>query len=450
MDDARTPTSSAWVDRFEAALAEPVASAATVGGDRLAALRRAGRTRFRDLGFPTRRVEAWKYTSLAELADTPHLPAPVGPDGDDGVSAPPVPPPVLGAIEGAAPAARLVLVNGRVDAALSSIGPLPDGVVAGSLAAALRDTPALVADRLGAAAAIDDGALIALNTAFFDDGVVVIVPPGVELAAPVELTLIGRAGEAPLAWHPRLILAVGAGSRVTVVEHHLGGGRYFSNLVTEVAVGAGARLGHYRVQAEAAAAAHVSTITARLERDAVYETLTLSGGARVARNEVRAVVAGTGAECRLYGAYLARGRQILDNTTVIDHAVPGTRSRQVFQGAIDDQARGVFQGKVVVRPDAQKTDGYQLNRALLLSERAEIDSKPELEIFADDVKCSHGATAGEIDDSQLFYLQSRGIGRDEARGLLTRAFLGEVIAEIEDERVRAALGDLVGAWMDRP
>jgi Fe-S cluster assembly protein SufD len=259
-----------------------------------------------------------------------------------------------------------------------------------------------------------------------------------------------RDGAPAPAFFPRHLIVCGANSRATVIETHIGpeGPTWFADAVTEISLGEGARLDHYRRQAEGIGAFNIGTGLVRLSKDATYDGFALATGADLSRWEVTAVLDGPGGDCRLNGAYLGRGSQQIDNTTLIDHAAPDCRSRQVFKGVLDDQARGVFQARIGVRRDAQRTDGHQLNKALLLSRGAEIDSKPELEIFADDVKCSHGATAGEIDKQALFYLRSRGIGEADARALLIEAFVRDAVAEIGHEGAREEFDHAIRDWLD--
>lgn len=403
-------------------------------------LRADGLDRFTRLGFPTPRTEAWKYTNLKDLTRLAFAPAadkmPVNVD----------------LLPTAMPAGRtsdrLVFVDGRLRPELSTLGSLPEGVVLDGLAG--RFTEDAVERHLGRVQAAEGGPLHALNTAFMADGLLLVVPAGVRLERPVEVVFVGVGADQPTAHHPRSLVLVGRGAEATLVEHHvgLGSGTYFANPVVEIVVEDGGRLHHYKAQAEGREAFHVSTVLARLGRDVSYDNFVLTMGGRLSRNEIRPVLAGSGTECRLSGAYMVAGTQHADTTTVIDHAVPHCTSREVYKGVIDNTARAVFQGKIVVRPDAQKTDGYQLNRALLLSGDAEIDSKPELEIYADDVKCSHGATAGELDDDQLFYLRTRGIDETAARNLLIEAFLLEAVEEVRDETVRTAFQSRVRDWLD--
>ncbi|HYD30673.1 MAG TPA: Fe-S cluster assembly protein SufD [Azospirillaceae bacterium] len=409
----------------------------------LAERRRAGLERFRDTGFPSVKAEAWKYTNLRPLESLSFdLAAPSPPTvGIDRL------PTVMPAGESAY---RLVFVDGAPRPDLGLTSGLPVGVVLMSLGEALEKEPALLEEYLGRVAPVEDGKpLAALNTAFLADGAVLRLPKGVVLDKPVELLFLATGADRPLVWHPRLLIVAETLSEATIVEHHvgLGGGTYFANSVTEVVARGGARLRHYKLQREGAGAFHVATVAARLERDVDYSSFVLAMGAKLARHEACVTLDGPGINAHVSAGYLVRDSQHCDITTVIDHAQPHGSSRQVCKGVLDDTARAVFQGKIVVRPGAQKTDGYQINRALLLSEKAEVDTKPELEIYADDVKCSHGATAGELDDDALFYLRARGIDRDTARGLLIGAFLGEALEEVGVEVVRNAFAAQVEGWL---
>lgn len=415
-------------------------------------LRAQGRDRFATLGFPTVKNESWRYTNLRALDKLAFKPAGAVEGGVSFDRLPTV------RAEGAS-GPRLVFVDGRLRTELSSTTGLPEGVTLTGLADALARQPDFLAEHLGRAAAPDDEALVALNTAFFADGPLLRIPRGVSVEDPIELVFVSSGSDttsntdsntAATSFHPRGLIVAEAGSRAVVVEHHVGLGSCvtLANHVTEVFVGEGATLHHYKLQRESADAFHLSHTAARVASHGVYDNFILTTGARLSRNEVRSLLAGECADTHVSGAYMVRGSQHVDTTTLIDHAVPRCTSREVYKGAIDDTARAVFQGKIIVRPGAQKTDGYQQNRALLLSETAEIDAKPELEIHADDVKCSHGATAGELDDEQLFYLRARGIDKDAARGLLIGAFLTEALDEIAEDGVRDAFRDAVASWQD--
>ncbi|MFP5515263.1 MAG: Fe-S cluster assembly protein SufD [Alphaproteobacteria bacterium] len=405
-------------------------------------LRAAGRERFAAVGLPTIRNESWRYTNLRDLAKVSFQPAApaaavidllptVRPEGQDGP--------------------RLVFVDGCFRADLSSVEDLPPGVELLSIAAALNSHGDLLADHIGRLAAADDRPLVALNSAYLADGAVLHVPAGVQVERPVELVFVSVGTDSQAtSCHPRTLLIAEAGSKAVVVEHHVGrgAGTTLSNHVTEVFVGEGATLHHYKSQREGGGAIHLSHIAATVATGGCYDNFILTTGAKLSRNEVVSRLDGTEARTHVSGGYMVRGTQHADTTTVIVHAQPNGTSREVYKGVIDDTARAVFQGKITVCPDAQKTDGYQLNRALLLSDGAEIDSKPELEIHADDVKCSHGCTAGELDDDALFYLRARGIDRDTAQGLLIGAFLSESLEEIAEESIRDAFQGIVAGWLE--
>jgi len=359
---------------------------------------------------------------------------------------------------------RVIFVNGRLSQCLALLGDEPEGVELGGMADALRQDPDALAAELsrngngnGTAApthAHDGQPLFALNTAMMRDGLVLRVKRNTSVALPIEVVHVGAPGNEPVAFHPRNLIVLEPGASATVVEHYVGlgtggldAGAYFANAATEIRLAEGARLHHYKIQEEGPDAVHIATTHAELARDALYDGFILTKGARLSRNEVSVRLAGEGAECHLNGAYMVRGEQHCDITTTIDHLAPRTSSREVFKGVIDDKARAVFQGRITVHPDAQQSNGHQLSKALLLSDRAEIDAKPELEIFADDVKCSHGATVGDLDRDALFYLRARGIPEAAARDILIEAFLAETINNIAAEGLCPALMSSVGHWL---
>lgn len=429
--DAAPTAVTPYRERFDAIRGRlPGADRAVLDGRRAD-----GMAVFEAHGFPSRRVEAWKYTDLRRLAKLAPAPAPVA----DGAGAADLGT-LLAAVETDADvgdAHVMVFVNGRLRSDLSRLGDLPPGASLTSLAGILTDAGAS-ADQWARVLPGDDRPFFGLNTALAEDGAALILAPDTVVDRPVHLVFVTDHGGAAIAVHPRVFVVAGANSRATVIESHHGldGAPYFVNMGGEVAVGPGARVGHYRLQRDGDGGTHIANLAVRLDRDAHYDSFTLTLGGDLTRNETVAELAGRGGELRVSGAYLAGGTTCVDNTTLINHAEPDCRSREVFKGVLDDKARGVFQGKIIVQRKAQRTDGYQLNRALLLSKGAEIDAKPELEIYADDVKCSHGATAGEIDHDALFYLRARGIDRDTARALLVEAFIVEAIEEIGEDAVR--------------
>ncbi len=407
----------------------------------LADRRQAGLSLFADLGLPTQRAESWRYTSLRALEREiltfdPRVEHMEGPIIDS-------PPSLLPGDEGVH---RLVFVNGRFHPALSTLEALPEGALLETFAAALERDGSLIESQLGELA--DGCALTALNTALMTDGVVLSLQPGVVLHTPIEIIHLGGVQE-KLSYHPRNLFLLAPGAKATVVEHHrgLGPATTLCNSVTEARLAEGALLRHYKLQNEGAGAFHLSSATASVAKDASYDAFTLSIGARLSRNEVRVELVGEGGSCHVNGAYLMRGRQHCDNTTEINHRVPNTSCREVFKGVIDDSARAVFQGRIVVHPGAQGTNGHQLSKALLLSDKAEIDQKPELEILADDVLCSHGATAGDLDHDALFYLRSRGIPAERAQSILIESFLSEAVSAIAAEGLCPALMTSIGHWL---
>jgi Fe-S cluster assembly protein SufD len=392
--------------------------------------------RVRQLGLPTVRNERWKYTNLNSLAAVAFEPA--GAESSSG--SPGRLPSIIGGC-------RVVFVNGLYRADLSAAS-LPRGVTLTSLAKLLREDP----DRARALFGEHDGgadSLGGLNLAFARDGYVIESAAGADIETPVELLHLTTPGAATLAYHTRNAIIAEAGSSATVIETFLHDAAtvYWSQPVTEVRVGPGATLRHYKDQNEGSGAFHTAATDVCVSENGRYENFVLTTGAALSRNEIAVILDGRGASCRLDSGYLARGRQHADNTTAIIHAKPQTTSAEVYKGVLDDQARAVFQGRIVVEKDAQKADGHQLNKTILLSDRAEIDTKPELEIFADDVKCSHGAAAGELDEDALFYLRARGIGQADARRMLVEAFVGETLENISNVAVRAAFERRISGWM---
>ena len=422
----------------------PAAGAAGLPGW-LGPARAGAAERFAAQGLPDRRVEDWRYTNLSHLAglELDWTPAPAD------VAKESLPALVFGRDADC----RLVLVNGQVKPALSTVPVLPEGTLLISLADALAAGHPGVADLLKRRVATDCGPLKALNDSWLEDGYVLIVPDGVTVGMPIEILSVGTGGALPPAYQPRNLILAGAGSRVTVVEHHVGLciGGYFANLVTDVAAGPDAIVRHCKVQDESREAIHVALLNAALDRGAMFDSFCFTLGGRVSRNELRVSLDGPGANCRLNGAYLVGGHQHCDHTTAVDHAAPETHSDQLYKGVLDGRARGVFQGKVTVRQDAQKVEGHQMSRALLLSETAEVNTKPELFIHADDVQCSHGATAGDLDAGALFYLRSRGVPEAQARQLLVEAFLNEAIDAVALAGMRLPVERNVARWMaERP
>ncbi len=405
-------------------------------------LRERGAAAFAAGGLPSRKSEAWKYTDLRALERIEFVPSSLHAGGS--------PVDLVPTLFGAdAIAARLVFVDGRFRGDLSLLDRLPAGVVLEDLATALCERPAVVQAGLKRINELAEQPLLALNTAWIDAGFILKVPRGVVVEAPIEIVTLGGGADVPVASHPRGLIEIEEGAAASLVEHAAAGGdcACLTNSLLDISIGAGGSLRHYRVQADGPEAIDVATVRAAVGADAGYEVFSLATGARLSRLDARVTLDGRGAHCGLSGAFLMRDRQHCDHTTVIEHRVPGTSCREVFKGVLDEQARGVFQGRIVVHRDAQKTDGHQSCKTLLLSDAAEIDAKPELEIYADDVKCSHGATAGQLNDEALFYLRSRGIDEGTARRLLIEAFVADALEEVSWLPMRALLGQRIEAWM---
>jgi len=395
----------------------------------LNALRADAAAHFAARGFPTRRVEQWKYTDLAPVAQaafaepltsvggTVRLPAPLAPH-------------------------RAVFVDGRFRPDLSSL----DGraFAARGLAQHLAEAEPWI----GALAKPESEPLAALNTMLFEDGLLLDIPAGVD-GGLLELVSVAVDPGRPFAFHPRHLIRLGAGASLTLVETATGGGTCLHNPVFEIEVAEGATLTHGRMLQEAATVFHLSTIYARIAAGATYDNFTVAAGPRLTRNEIHAALTGPRAACHMNGAQMAGEGQHVDTTTSLAHAAPDCASRQTYKTVLTGRARGVFQGKIHVHQVAQRTDGYQMNQALLLSEDAEIDSKPQLEIYADDVKCSHGATVGALDADSLFYLRSRGIPERQAKAMLVEAFLHEAVETVTDETLKGALTRALDAWWAR-
>lgn len=423
-----------YVAQFEAFAGNGAAAAPAWLRD----LRAAGIAHFRALGFPTTRQEEWRFTSVQPIAETAFLPG--------GGDLAPRHAPKRGRFGAAA---RLVFVNGHYVAALSSPTGLPPGVRAENLAAAVRGPDAgLVERHLARQATPAATPFTALNTAFLHDGALVHVERGVDLDAPLELVFVSIAPQ-PSVSHPRCLIVVEEGARAAVVESYGGSGAAsWTNAVTEVVIGEGAHLELVRLQEEAPGAFHVASTHTRQGRDSVLRLHPMVLGAALARHDITNVLDGPGGELVLNGLYLLAGAQHADHHTVIDHAQPDCRSHEFFNGVLDGRSRGVFNGRIVVRPGAQRTDSKQTNHNLVLSEEARADSQPQLEIYADDVKCTHGATLGPLDPKELFYLQSRGLAPAEARALLIYGFGGEILERVRHAGLREALDALVRARLE--
>ena len=395
---------------------------------------------FSRLGFPTTRIEEWRFTNVAPIAETVFQTPPAGGGLDREVLD------ALHLPRSGGP--EIVFVNGRFSSELSDGSGLPTGVRVRSLAALAgggAGGPGAAAARLGRLARFENHAFTALNTAFLQDGAVIEVDGGVVFEPPIHLIFVSSSAGTPALSQPRVLLVAGDDSEVRVVESHAGVGDapWLSNAVTEVSVGDDAVVDHYTVVRQADTAFHVGNLAVRVGRAGNFSSHAITAGGAIVRNEAEVVLGGEGGECTLNGLYLADGRQLVDNQTIIDHSMPHCNSHELYKGILDGRSRAVFNGRIIVRLDAQKTDAKQSNKALLLSEDAQITTKPQLEIFADDVKCTHGATVGQLDPDALFYLRSRALSEAQARRLLIHAFAADLLGHVKVEAIRRQLDALL-------
>jgi Fe-S cluster assembly protein SufD len=398
------------------------------GAPRLERIRKAAIERFGSLGFPTTHDEEWKYTNLAPFLRTGFEPAaPIRAESiRDRLAAEPF---------ADLKCPRLVFVNGRFAAELSSTSGIERGVTVRGI----READVLLASVAG----FEQNAMVALNTALFEDGAWIEIADGAVVEHPVHLVFVSANCGKPAMAYPRNLIAAGRDSQAEIVETYLGldDGVYFTNGVTEIVAGDGSVLNHYKIQAGNDAALHFGMLAVRQGGSSNFASHNIALGAGLARNEIAVVLDGEGAEATLNGLYIATGSQHVDNYTTLDHAQPHSTSHELYKGILDGKSQGVFHGRIIVRPEAQKTDAIQRNKNLLLSDGAVINTKPQLEIYADDVKCTHGATVGQVDQDAVFYLRSRGIALDDARALLTYAFTADIIGAIKVEAIRSGLRD---------
>ncbi len=404
----------------------------------LTPIREAALSRFVELGFPTTRHEDWRFTSIAPLAEIEfQAPGDSGPSvkSDD----------LADITKWDAGCSRLVFVNGRFAAGLSSIEALPAGVKVTNLAQAMVNDRPVVEAHLTRHAEFQDEAFTAMNTAFFSDGAFIHLGKGAVVQQPIHLLFVATTDADPIVTHPRNLIVAETGSQATIVESYYGltDRAYLTNAVTEIVAADNAVLDHYKVQRESVVGFHKGALHVHLHRTSNVSSNVVNLGGRIVRNDMNALLDGEGGECTFNGLTVLGGRQHCDNHLRVNHAKPHCNSWEFFKGIYDDRARGVFTGRIFVAEDAQKTDAKQSNMSLLLSDHALVDSKPQLEIFADDVKCTHGVSIGQIDEEALFYLQSRGLSREAARSLLIYAFAGESIGQIRVEPLRDQLSDML-------
>ena len=403
----------------------------------LAPVRNAGAAQFTKAGFPTLRDEDWRFTNVATLAKLAFKPA----VASSAITADTV----KGVTFGSLAAHRLVFVNGQFTPQLSSIGQLPAGITVKNLSAALSENSALIEKHLAQQATGEHSGFTALNNALFNDGGFVHVSAGKVLETPVHLLFISTATDSGATAQSRNLFIVENNAQATVLESYAstGDGAYFTNVVTEVIAGDNAVLEHVKFQDESLSAYHIAALHAKLGRTSNFVSHSFALGAKLSRNNIRANLAGEGLETILNGLYLTNGDQLADHHMFVEHAQPNCASHEYFNGILDGKSKGVFHGRIYVHPIAQKTDAKQTNKNLLLSDDATADTKPQLEIYADDVKCTHGATIGQLNDESIFYLRARGIGPDTARRMLIHAFAGEIIERVRHTAVREELDKIV-------
>jgi Fe-S cluster assembly protein SufD len=403
----------------------------TAGGpDWLCELRNTGIARFTELGFPTGRDENWRFTDVSPIRQTAFTPA------------------VPGACDVTAllqdsgcddwPGHRLVFVDGIFMPDQSDVGALPAGVCLGGLADILAATPEALQPHLGMGAAVNGNSFTALNTGYIRDGAAILVPDNIDDSITVNVWYVSTGTTTNAVTQPRTLIVVGDNSNLTITENYLGTGDacYFTNAVTEVTLAENAVIDHTKMQLESETAYHIADMHVHAARNSRFKSHAITAGGEITRNTINAQLDDENIECTLNGLYLGHGRQLIDTHTCIEHAHPNCNSYEIYKGILDDKARGVFNGRIHVWQGAQKTDALQTNRALLLSDDARVNTKPELEIYADDVRCTHGATIGQLDEAGLFYLRTRGIDTKTARGILTYAFACEAVNDIESQPVR--------------
>lgn len=409
----------------------------------LHSIRKAAIARFAELGFPSRKHEEWRFTDITSLTKINFNPV-LGYQ-TDGVSKQDVEQHSFGTKN------RLVFINGHFSKEFSTVGALPQGVIVGNLGSVFKTNADLVERHLTHYAKFDDNVFIALNTAFVQDGAFIYVPDDNVVEEAVELLFIAT-GTEPTFISPRNLILVGKNSQVRIVESYVSiseNNQYFTNVVTELFADESSVIEHDKLQNESKSAFHIAAIHAYQKEKSNFTSNSIALGGAVVRNNVTAVLDAEWSECTLNGLSLGTGAQLIDNHTTIDHAKPNCASHELYKAILDGKSKGVFNGKIFVRKDAQKTDAKQTNKTLLLSDEATMDTKPQLEIFADDVKCTHGAAVGQLDAEQIFYLRSRGIDATNARDILTFAFAGDIVERVHVDALKAQLEALVNEKLNQ-
>lgn len=407
----------------------------------LKSIRKHAITKFSELGFPTPRDEDWRFTNVAPIARSSfHIPL----NGIGQVSAADLTP---FQFEGQQ-ICELVFINGHYSAELSTHCTLPEGVIVLNLAEAINSQEDILKENLAKYADFENEAFTALNTAFMEDGGFIYIPKGTVVEEPIHLLYISTAGDKPSITNPRNLIIVEDNCEANIIEQYvsLDENIYLSNVVTEMVVGENSSVGHYLIELESKKAFNISTLRVQQARSSNMRSYSVLLGGSLVRNNIHPVLAGEGCNSLINGLYMSTHRQHMDNYMKIEHVSPHCDSRQLYNGVLDGRSRGVFHGRIIVHEGAQKTDAKQTNRNLLLSDYAQVDTKPQLEIYADDVKCTHGATIGQIDENALFYLRSRGISKEASRDIILNAFTNETLESMTVDSIKKYCTNLVADW----
>jgi len=410
----------------------------------LKSIREQAITKFSELGFPTLQDEDWRFTNVTPIARSSFE---ILQNGHNKVSSADLSPFQFENTE----VTELVFINGRYSEDLSTHSKLPDGVIVKNLAEAIDSEQEILKDNLAKYADFKEEAFTALNTAFMEDGGFVYIPKATIVETPIHLLYISTDGDNPSITNPRNLIIAEDNSEANIVEHYasLADNIYLSNVVTEMVVGENSSIGHYLIELESKKAFNISTLRAQQARSSNIKSHSVLLGGSLVRNNVHPVLAGEGCDSLINGLYMTTHRQHIDNYMKVEHASPHCDSRQLYNGVLDGRSRGVFHGRIIVHEDAQKTDAKQTNRNLLLSDNAQIDTKPQLEIYADDVKCTHGATIGQIDENALFYLRSRGISEEASKDIIMHAFTNETLESMSVDSVKNYCYNLVANWFNQ-
>jgi Fe-S cluster assembly protein SufD len=410
----------------------------------LKSIREQAIAKFSELGFPTLQDEDWRFTNVAPIARSSFE---ILENGHDKVSASDLAPFQFEDMD----VTELVFVNGRYSQELSTHSPLPKGVIVKNLAEAMVSEQEILQNNLAKYADFKEEAFTALNTAFMEDGGFVYIPKDAIVETPIHLLYISTDGETASITNPRNLIIAENNSQANIIEHYasLADNIYLSNVVTEIVVGENSTIGHYMIELESKKAFNISTLRVQQARSSNIRSHSVLLGGSLVRNNVHPVLAGEGCDSLINGLYMSNHRQHMDNYMKVEHASPHCDSRQLYNGILDGRSRGVFHGRIIVHKDAQKTDAKQTNRNLILSDTAQIDTKPQLEIYADDVKCTHGATIGQIDENALFYLRSRGISEEASRDIIMHAFTNETLESMSVDSVKNYCYNLVTNWFEQ-